>query len=125
MTNSKVFEAGYKMSTAQALLEAMGATSSLRDALIKENYTNDQLFKMVEYGNENTVSEDLEKNTVERAVSDYMDGLKELKTMYDMAKGYEEMGELNLSISNDFQALEEEGEQLSELDKKETEGNTE
>lgn len=41
-----------------------------------------------------------------------------------MAKGYEEMGAINLKIVQEFFHLEVEGEKFNEVDRKKTEGNS-
>lgn len=38
-----------------------------------------------------------------------------LTSMKEMARGYQEMGELNLEISNAYFFLEEEGEKINEM----------
>lgn len=43
----------------------------------------------------------------------------------EMAKGYQEMAEINLTISQEFFHLEKEGESLYEMDFKETESKAE
>lgn len=45
---------------------------------------------------------------------------KSLTEIKAMAKGYQEMGELNLQISDEFFLLETEGERLNEMDTKES-----
>lgn len=46
-------------------------------------------------------------------------------TLTEVAKGYIEMGEINLAISEEFFLLEDEGEKIYEMDSEKTEGQTE
>lgn len=63
-------------------------------------------------------------NAKNNNISKGFDNMKRQIDKNQMAKGYEEMGAINLQISKDFFHLETEGEKYYEMDSEKAEGNS-
>jgi hypothetical protein len=81
------------------------AVDTMMAGVLEAGFTKDQLKEISKFIKENV--------TDQQAFASYIDGLKKITRLMDAQKGYEAMGDINLTISGEDRYLESEGASLS------------
>ncbi|MFQ3543512.1 hypothetical protein Q7A53_05450 [Halobacillus rhizosphaerae] len=103
-------------------LRVSGHHQNLTNQLLEKGYSIEKMTEIMEFVREYSSDQKLENDIVEVSFDQYFDSLKRMETMMDAVKGYQEMGELNMQISNEDFHLESEGASLGyEMDSEEGE----
>jgi hypothetical protein len=127
MKQEKVIKTLSKMIMAYNTLEAMGKAENLATVADGMGYSSERVIKAIDFihGQVGTMNQEKANEIVERnAHIAYLESIDEIEKYMEMAKGYQEMGEINLTISQEDHHLEEEGVKLHEVDSKESKGDT-
>lgn len=116
MRKDSVMEANLGILKAMSVLGGINQLERLYERVIEEGITQEEMSKVMAFTN-TLDSELFSEYTIQDSLNTYVESVKKLSKYADMAKGYEEMGELNLQLSNEYFSLENEGEKLNEMGK--------
>lgn len=81
--------------------------------VLEAGFTKDHLKEISAFIDKNVDVEEVQSRAKQQAFASYIDGLKKITRLMDAQKGYEAMGEINLTISGEDRLLESEGASLS------------
>ena len=118
-----VFDAVYRLSVAMDNIVLLDKVEELEKELADLGYTHDELKGINLYLTSNMPMEEYIEYMGNESISRYTDALAEVKGMMEsqMAKGYMEMGEINLQIANEnAQIIDNEGYDVSEMGTKDS-----
>ncbi|AKQ08404.1 hypothetical protein PQE66_gp089 [Bacillus phage PBC2] len=125
--HKELLENAYNMVSSIVLLSINGQIPELTYILEQVGISAKEMDEVTEFISKIWSAEDLDELTAQRAKLVYLDAFREVVKLKEIAKGYEEMGAINLQIAEEDKHLEDEGEKLvnEEVDKKKAEGTTE
>ena len=89
------------------------AVDTMMAGVLEAGFTKDQLKEISKFIQENVTVEEAQSSAKQQAFASYIDGLKKITRLMDAKKGYEAMGDINLTISGEDRYLESEGASLS------------
>lgn len=124
MKNNQLFDVALQLNQSVELIEAIDGLglAKLLIMLGKLGYEEAELKEISKYIDENTNQEEFTEYVEHKAFATYIQALENAKKLMEMAKGYEEMGTINLTISQEDHHLEDEGAKAYEMDSKDTKG---
>lgn len=122
MNKEQFLETSYKLASSLDVILALGKGETLLTVLAGMGYTKERLIEIGNFMDENTTADEFNEHVEKRAFISYVDGVEEMAKYMEIAKGYQEMGEINLAISKEDHHLEEEGEKLNEMDRENSKG---
>lgn len=125
--NKKLLDNVYTMVSSMMILGINGKIPELAFVLDNVGISEPEMDEVTAFVNKMWSPEDLDILTVQQAKLAYLDAFREVVKLKDIAKGYEEMGEINLQIATEDKHLEDEGEKVinEEMDSTKAEGSTE
>jgi len=125
--NKELLENVYSMVSAMMVLGVNGKVPELAFILDNVGISEAEMDEVTAFVNKMWSPMDLDTLTVQQAKLTYLDAFREVVKLKDIAKGYEDMGEINLQIAVEDKHLEDEGEKLinEEMDSKESKDSTE
>ena len=125
--NKELLENVYSMVSAMMVLGVNGKVPELAFILDNVGISEAEMDEVTEFVNKMWSPMDLDTLTVQQAKLTYLDAFREVVKLKDIAKGYEEMGDINLQIAVEDKHLEDEGEKVinEKMDSKESEDTTE
>lgn len=88
----------------------------LREMVYEFGFTDEKLIEIDDFIRENIDKEEFENYVEREAYHSYIQGLKEIEKIMNMAKGYQEMANMNTGIAEEFAHLEQEGDKYDEMD---------
>lgn len=121
--NKQLLESVYKMVSSMMVLTVNERLPELAFVLKHVGIEEQEMEDVTAFIQRMWSPEDLDILTVQQAKLTYLDAFRDvvkLKRHVEMAKGYEEMGDINLGIAND--AFEDEGEKAVNEEVDSTEG---
>jgi predicted nuclease with TOPRIM domain len=110
----KLIKEVYKINRALDVLKSDKQRQKLATVLLECGISNEEVVKVTGFLLENVSVEAFSKQVDNEAILSYVEAFTKVKEYMDMAKGYEDMGEINKSISEEMNHLEEEGERLTD-----------
>lgn len=113
-----MLKTGYKMASALDTILALQGMEKLITVMEGMGYDAEKRREIVKFLNENITEEEFNSNVEVQAFNAYIEGLQEMEKYMEMAKGYQEMGDINLTITQEDFHLEEEGAKAYEMDSK-------
>lgn len=125
--NKELLENVYSMVSAMMVLGVNGKVPELAFILDNVGISEAEMDEVTAFVNKMWSPMDLDTLTVQQAKLTYLDAFREVVKLKDIAKGYEDMGEINLQIAVEDKHLEDEGEKLinEEMDSTESKDSTE
>lgn len=115
--NNEFLNLSYELTSAYEVLTSFG-----KDSMVKFNYTlqemgysREKLDTIAEFMNENMDEDGYEEFVELKCITKYIEGLQKMEQYMAMAQGYEEMGEINLEISEEMHHLEDEASNISSV----------
>lgn len=119
-TKDVVYTAIYRMATGVGVAQENGKIKDLEAYVLECGYTMDDVDAVNNFINNQADEDFFFENSIKLAFDDYINGLKAIKehiSTDEMAKGYEEMGNINLQIAEEHAQLKDEGVNVDEMDK--------
>jgi hypothetical protein len=123
MKKEQVINTAYKMVTSFNLLATGGKGEAFLTVMEGMGYTADRVEPAIRFLQENLTQAELDSFLEQNAYIAYMQSIDELEKYMKMAQGYQDMGDINLSITEESHHLEEEGAKAHEMDTEKSEGN--
>lgn len=124
MRTELLMELRYELYKDASLLEETGKEEDFVQRLKKEGISEEEAMMAVDFAN--TLDEgEFTSYVIKKSEDDYIKNLKKMIGYAKMAEGYQEMGELNLQISEEFSFLENEGDKMNEMGSTKTESKAE
>lgn len=125
--NKELLENVYSMVSAMMVLGVNGKVPELAFILDNVGISEAEMDEVTAFVNKMWSPMDLDTLTVQQAKLTYLDAFREVVKLKDIAKGYEEMGDINLQIAVEDKHLEDEGEKVinEKMDSKESEDTAE
>lgn len=117
ITKKEILDSTYKLVSALYTIEEDNNINKLNAVLNGLGYTNERLQEVAKYIDANVSEEEVNSNAEKQSFFSYVEALQEIENYISIAKGYEEMGEINLTTAQEDYHLEEEGARLYEVDK--------
>lgn len=117
-----ILKTGYKMSSALDVIIALHQTDKLMTVMEGMGFNSERRVAILNFLNESVQEEEYNANIELQAFTSYIEGLQEMERYMQMASGYQEMGDINLTITQEDFHLEEEGANAYEMVTKDTKG---
>jgi hypothetical protein len=119
--SKELLEATYEMVGAYDVIVMAGKIDTMQSVLVGMGYTQEKIDSVINFIHNNLTQEELNVGVERQAYVAYINAVEKIEKLMQMAQGYQEMGELNLTIAQEDHHLEEEGAKLHEMDSKEGE----
>lgn len=120
--NKQLLENVYKMMSSMLVLTINEKIPELAFVLNQVGIDEQQMEEVTNFVQEMWSIEDLDTLSAQQAKLVYLDAFREVVKLKEIAKGYEEMGEINLQIATEDKHLEDEGEKVINEKMDSTEG---
>jgi hypothetical protein len=118
MANQNVMKELYQMKNALEILDENGR-EKLSNLMMENKITKKELDKVNAYVMTEISPKEFAENVEAHAIANYILAFRRVQAIMEMAKGYEEMGEINKGISEEMKHLEDEvGENNNEMEAK-------
>lgn len=122
MSNDRLLDVMFKSLSALEVIEKLGAQAKLPQALGLLSVNPEQAVMAIKFLKDSLKDEDLDAQMEKRAIASFYEATEEAVKLAEIAKGYQEMGEINLQIAQEDFHLEQEGAGLHEVDTKKAQG---
>lgn len=124
MKNNLLLEASYEIFNATVTMKELGLVELLTQRVEEEGITLEE-FTMAHKLTETLDKEKTSEYIIGKSIDKYIENLKKMINYAQMAQAYQEMGNLNLQISEEFSELENEGDKTNEMVGTQTESKAE
>jgi hypothetical protein len=110
MKKEQLLEATHEMVKAFTTVEDAGKIETMLTVLRGMGYSGDRVERAINFLQANLTAEEMNNYMERQCYVDYMNAIDKVEKIMSMAQGYQEMGDINLGISQDSFQAEEEGE---------------
>lgn len=119
---NQIFKAIYTVETSLEVLTKVGMSQEWMVAQLRMKYTEEELREITSFCIEQADPMNEEDYFYYEAINNYMNAVDDLKKYIDIAKGYQEMANINSTISAENHHLEEEVVYNYEMDSQNSQG---
>ncbi len=110
MKNNQLLNAVAEMSSALSMINKVSSIDKLHMSLEAVGYTTEQLVEIQDFIDREVTEKEVIEIAEKNAFSIYIERLAEIKRIMDVMKGYQDMGMINLSISEEAAHAESQAE---------------
>lgn len=122
MGNEKLLDIMFKSLSSLYVIEKLGAEAKLPQVLKLMGIEPEKAMMAIEFLKDALKDEDFDAQMEKRAIASFYEATEEVIKLAEIAKGYQEMGEINLQIAQEDFHLEQEGAEMYEVDTKKAQG---
>ena len=125
MKREQLLKTASKIVMAYNTIEKCGQANILPAVAEGMGYSVERVITAIQFMQDEIGEKEMNANCEKDAFVAYLEAIDEIEKYMEMAKGYQEMGEVNLTIAQEDHHLEEEGAKLHEMDSEASKGDTE
>lgn len=122
MSNDKLLDVLFKSLSALEVIQSLGAQAKIPQVLANLGIEPEKALSALNFLKDSLKDENLDAQMEKRAIDCFFEATKQAIKYAEMARGYQEMGSINLQIAQEDFHLEEEGAGLGEVDSKKAQG---